>query len=371
MRGQWIGRTTGDKKGHITLNLDSDSKGRVSFIDYDASLPSAIAEVKLVKFNAEGEVEGELFNFLAFDHEQKLLKSPKTIIGENSNVDSFSESGSLKGKVKDTTLSGSWSTKLDNGNSLQGGFELQKYDNKSQYKLNPISWKKFKDWINENKSNIENNKIFRGHEDSAWALRTTFNRNGRFDLIKYFIEDVSEIKELINTKSNYIYKEDSVYDVRALLSLIQHHGFPTPLLDWTKSPYIATYFAIKNSEKNKNYVRVFSFSAQDWIKDKNYNLEHHLDPMPGIKSISLPAFNNPRSIPQQSVFMFTNVDYLEGFIKSKENSGHRYLSVFDIPSSEREEVLYDLDLMGINEASLFPGYDGICKYLKYKKFNSN
>ena len=44
------------------------------------------------------------------------------------------------------------------------------------------------------------------------------------------------------------------------LAYLRHHGFPSPLLDWTKSPYIAAYFAMVNApQKEVKKVSVFAY----------------------------------------------------------------------------------------------------------------
>ena len=74
-------------------------------------------------------------------------------------------------------------------------------------------------------------------------------------------------------------------------------------------------------------------------------------------------------MPQQALSTFSTVDDIESYIAAMENAkAKRYLEVFDLPLVERDHVLGELRLMGINAGSLFPGLDGACEELKERFF---
>ncbi|MFZ3352451.1 MAG: hypothetical protein WA268_16465 [Xanthobacteraceae bacterium] len=74
-------------------------------------------------------------------------------------------------------------------------------------------------------------------------------------------------------------------------------------------------------------------------------------------------------MPQQSIFMLSNVVDIEAYIEQVENSLHRrLLTKIDLLTAEAGTALGALRLMGITEASLFPGLDGICKELPDRFF---
>ena len=90
--------------------------------------------------------------------------------------------------------------------------------------------------------------------------------------------------------------------------------------------------------------------------------------------------SNPRLIPQQSVCMLTNIAKLEDWIYRAERTfkeldgqlGYVYTPhlikvLLDI--SQTKTIKKDLHLMGINEMTMFPTVDGVCKFLKEKMFS--
>ena len=95
---------------------------------------------------------------------------------------------------------------------------------------------------------LPNHFVFRGHADSTWKLESTLERSigGRWsaDLAAKFEEH-----SLGAFKSKYhIYNQNEHVPGSKLswLSVMQHYGVPTRLLDFTESPYVALYFALES-----------------------------------------------------------------------------------------------------------------------------
>lgn len=58
----------------------------------------------------------------------------------------------------------------------------------------------------------------------------------------------------------------------------------------------------------------------------------------------------------------------KAYYSQKIGKSKTYFEVIDLPVSERETVMKELNRMGITAASLFPGLDGVCRALKEKYF---
>jgi len=134
--------------------------------------------------------------------------------------------------------------------------------------------------------------LFRGQSDAKWRLKSTLDRVKEGMRVSEYYEIISIIHDdiAINTGKRWISEAkvlneiirsdllpydihgDDEYDTEKarFMVYLRHNGFPSPLLDWTRSPYIAAFFAFNDiwSEKNSQNTYLFSFikNIRDTVK---------------------------------------------------------------------------------------------------------
>lgn len=127
------------------------------------------------------------------------------------------------------------------------------------------SWESFRLWA----AGLQRHStppIFRGHGSSKWRLETSSFRAGQTRLDRFYSETLLNFKSHAEALLDREFDLNKGSDYSTLLGLAQHHGLPTPLLDFTDSPYIAAYFAfsdaLDNDRRDDEFVRVYSLSGE-------------------------------------------------------------------------------------------------------------
>lgn len=77
---------------------------------------------------------------------------------------------------------------------------------------------------------------------------------------------------------------------------LRHHGYPSPLLDWTASPYIAAFFAFRNVAPTVDKVSVYVYLEYAGFGKIGSN------DAPSIKTFGPYATIHSRHILQQSSY---------------------------------------------------------------------
>lgn len=367
LSGQWIGRYTGTNSGLAVLELDDQEthfEGQLYAWDDDSTKPNAAMPIltpngKPRKFEIPVRVN-------PIDPQRWVIATWPQVASFYPGV-TFPQTGTLKFLCKADSIGVRWGTNAtSSGTAVLARAQATR---PSDLKPLPIkTWDEFKKFA----TSLEHYKyMYRGQENSKWRLRTYFHRTGRADLLRFLVVDLPELHQHATPFLKHKLNRNDPVENAAFLALIQHHGYPTPMLDWTYSPFIAAYFAfndLKQSDiKEGKSVRIFIFNKMLWEADLSQI--GRFTPANLHFSILAPApFNNDRLLPQQALTSITNVDDIESYIHSRGNDEHKYLQVVDLPVTEREQVTAELKLMGITAGALFPGLDGVCKQVRERFF---
>lgn len=194
--------------------------------------------------------------------------------------------------------------------------------------------------------------IYRGEDSSSYSLRPSLGRLQIPDGKTFKTYEKHYFEEFQRTAIPFLeHKIESPWD---WLSVAQHHGLKTRLLDWSRNPLAATYFAVS---RNKNTDSVLYILKLGQIKRATFSE----DPFSIMEDyIFYPNNLSRRIIAQDGLFTIHH----SPFDDFKSTNLERVI----IKRSIRLEILLTLRSYGVTEFSLFPDLNGLSKKLTAEFF---
>lgn len=194
--------------------------------------------------------------------------------------------------------------------------------------------------------------IFRGVKDVDYKLVPKVGRYAKFKglSIEKLEKEEKTMLRLFKESAWSIFPGAKSSDWE-FLALAQHHGLPTRLLDWTRNPLVAAYFAVEESHPGDSLIYVYHHRTF-------LSINRNPDPFK-LRTISkfIPNHVTPRITAQTG--LFTVHPDPRTPLESKE------IWRWIIPNSFRKELKGSLNKYGVHRASLFPDLDGLSKHICY------
>lgn len=218
--------------------------------------------------------------------------------------------------------------------------------------------------------------LFRGQKRASWPLKTTLERyTGLSDYsADNYYNAIRSAARAIETATGRRFEVESadsrippvfrLPDGYAFMAYLRQNGFPSPLLDWTRSPYVAAFFAFHCADcREEDSVAIFEyveFSGSGKTSDRVGTI-HSLGPW---------IATDRKHLLQQSEYTVCRTDE-KNHVKyvshdpvfAKGHETQDILTKYILPAVDKTQVMRRLSVMNINAYALFETTQGLMELL--------
>jgi len=235
------------------------------------------------------------------------------------------------------------------------------------------SWPQFVALVNDDRLATW---AFRGQADETWPLSSKLTReltNRDVHPANWEGQEEYILRFFQRHSYHFVAKMAEIDDTPRWLALMQHHGAPTRLLDFSWSPYVAAFFALEAATRdsavwavNSGNLQSYAFGPYRGENPRPITFNALLRSIgaqgPDAVVFGEPYFKNQRLIAQSATFAWPRdiTRPLENILGARPNMVSK---IIFRGKEVRREGLKQLLRMNITNATLFPDLDGLARSL--------
>jgi hypothetical protein len=270
--------------------------------------------------------------------------------------------------------------------------------------------------------------VFRGHQNALYQLEPSIERAAKGKTVSWAALESMILDEFRAKARMHMDVSDLPLEQKlSWLATMQHYGVPTRLLDFTYSPYVALYFALRNCPDHSAPAAVWAIDVQTLlevsqrtsrradIEEREYiaqttgerpkgrrasldtrffatdhdrlkgegeywikALSSALTPdgirrdcfnKKGFVAFALPPVQNHRLSSQQGAFLLNGAEELsfeQSLFKMMSQADRRWCRLFEVSAKARTDLERKLFQMNIHDLSLFPDVEGLAGFIRQK-----
>lgn len=244
-------------------------------------------------------------------------------------------------------------------------------------------WREFLDLIHPNGPYA--NWAFRGERNAKWELRTSLARYLTDYEVKpeFWPHQEARIVRIFKRKAGLFLRDiPNDKDNFQWLALMQHHGAPTRLLDFTWSPYVAAFFALERATKDAAVWALNpSLLWREWpsrmpnlplsecdLRRPSVYQRLYLENRHSFVWQGEPMIMNQRLLTQNGTFIVPSTLHLsiEQILARYPHGGEAMVKFIFDSQRMRSAAMRSLYNMNITYSSLFPDLDGLARAMAYE-----